>query len=405
MYIKLFITAFILICSTHSFVTDDLSECETESQHDDEADNLVGRFECASINPLLSNCTCSSDYVDCSNKSFESLPADFSKLPLNISRLFFSNNLLTSLDKIVLNESSRIKVLLLDRNKIDRISAEFFSPQLAGSMEHLRICRNANLTDFNLIKAHFNNLTYLSMSYLAEPLVIHDHFFDNEKFPNLNKLELNNAKLKFETLPFTDLTNLQILRLDSNELDELPCHSFDTLINLASLNLTNNLLSRQSHVSQNCLEHLSSLKELHFQSNGLTEENLLWIELDKLVDLERLDLSGNKLTKLPYSSLANLKRLVELKITIYEKNFTPFNLSEILWPNLSSLDLSNSIITNIPSGSFKSVSNELNELSLKNCSVKNVDPDAFNRLNNLRHVCNLIFFIFGQFIIEILTLN
>lgn len=172
------------------FTDDEVSQqTSTESPPDE--------INCTDINSELANCTCTKDYIDCSDRSFYSIPMDLTKMPSTVVRLFFSKNQINSLDKLELNPEAKISAIDLKQNKIKHIDAEgFFTPQLANSLDYLSMCGNLNLNDFNGIKTNFTKLSWLELNHVIEPLEIKDGFINKERFPSLLSLNLNHANLK-----------------------------------------------------------------------------------------------------------------------------------------------------------------------------------------------------------------
>lgn len=362
------------------FTVDDCLADEPSTSSGEEPKDLI---DCKSINPLLANCTCGGDYVDCSNKGFTILPSNLTQLPGKITRFLFDKNSIKSLSQLSLPPTAQLKVLSLKRNQIANIDSDFFD-NLSSSLNFLFLCGNSNLTSFTQLKSNFPSLIELELNNLNE-LTIQDDFFTPTRFPNLNRLDLNNASLKLGNKPFV-LPSLTIMRLDGNGLEKLPCESFSSMPHLQSLNLTKNNLNKLARVSQTCLQNITSLRNLYLKANSLTEENLVWLDLSS--KLEVLDISDNKLTRFPYSSLESAVSLKSLRVNVLnEFRFTGLaNKNKVVWPQLSYLDLSNSNITILDDYAFTNFSNELNDLILKNCKIKSIKSDAFAYLNNLNHV-------------------
>jgi Leucine-rich repeat (LRR) protein len=130
-----------------------------------------------------------------------------------------------------------------------------------------------NLNGFNgkleAKNIEFKKLKELEINHLKEEFKIEDSFFSKSRFPNLVKLDLNNAQLSFEKMPFDDLNKLEQLRLDSNNLKKLPCESFLGLTSLKSLNLSSNNIQIRSF-SNKCIQDMKKLNFLSLNSNGLT---------------------------------------------------------------------------------------------------------------------------------------
>lgn len=176
------------------------------------------------------------------------------------------------------------------------------------------------------------------------------------------------------------------MRLDSNQLTQLPCDSLLEMMSLTSLNLNNNLLSKNPDISQDCLKNSMDLSELHLKGNEMSEETLEWMNMAQFKKLDKLDLSANNFDKIPYKALKGVKSMRSLKINVDEDLFsTPVLASgeKNLWPGLKYLDLSGSSIKKIENNSFKLISTSLTELILKNSHLQIIEADAFSKLDNL----------------------
>ncbi len=161
------------------------------------------KIDCKVVNPQLSNCTCTKDYIDCSSKNFYSIPSDLLKIPDTVTRLLFSRNKISSLEKLELNPNAAITAIDLRQNTVNKIDTKsFFTPQLVKSLDYLSMCGNLNLNDFNSINANFTKLTWLELNHIIEVFEVKDGSFTKEKFPSLKNLNLNDANIKFEKHPF-----------------------------------------------------------------------------------------------------------------------------------------------------------------------------------------------------------
>lgn len=131
-------------------------------------------------------------------------------MPGSVSRLLFSKNQINSLGKIQFSLTAQVSVIDLRKNKISAIDADFFSKQLASSLDYLNMCGNVAMNDFNKVKANFTKLSWLELNHIVEPLEIKESFFNKERFPNLIHLSLNDVGLKFTKRPFDRLVHFSL---------------------------------------------------------------------------------------------------------------------------------------------------------------------------------------------------
>ncbi|KAG8137957.1 hypothetical protein E2320_003896 [Naja naja] len=160
-------------------------------------------------------------------------------------------------------------------------------------------CDNLKLKSFPIIP---KGIKYL---YLRNNLLegIEDNAFEN--VTDLEWLILDNNQLKNSNIKgkvFAKLKNLKKLHINHNNLTEVVGPLPSTL---DDLQLTHNQISK---ITPNTLEGLMNLTVIHLQHNELTEGTLSGV-FKGLKSLLYLDLSNNKLTKLPTGLPNNLLML------------------------------------------------------------------------------------------------
>ncbi len=104
-----------------------------------------------------------------------------------------------------------------------------------------------------------------------------------------------------------DAPNEKKLNLASNEITSIDDETFDTFVQLETLDLSYNKLTI---IKSNWFKRLENLKELNLDSNGIT--NIDDDAFDRLIKLETLYLDSNKLTTIIsnwFKCLENLKEL------------------------------------------------------------------------------------------------
>ena len=148
-------------------------------------------------------------------------------------------------------------------------------------------------------------------------------------FEGLSRLiSINMRRNNLSALPdgvFDDLGNLRVLYLDVNHLSELPDDVFDDLANLFYLNLGNNGLSE---LPAGVFDELSNLVHLYlgfrwehsipdpavYPENTLDEDDLSAGVLGNLSQLQKLSLSDNNLSMLPYGLFTGLTSLTKVNL-------------------------------------------------------------------------------------------
>ncbi|XP_070611913.1 lumican-like isoform X3 [Erythrolamprus reginae] len=209
--------------------------------------------------------------------------------------------------------------------------------------------------------------------YLRNNLLegIQDNAFEN--VTDLEWLILDNNQLKNSNIKgkvFAKLKNLKKLHINHNNLTEVvgPLPS-----SLDELQLTHNQISK---ITPNTLEGLVNLTVIHLQNNELTEGTLSGV-FKGLKSLLYLDLSNNKLTKLPPGMPNNL-------LMLYFDNNQISGVPEQYFQGLNVLQylrLSHNKLTDsgIPSNIFNISS--LVELDLSYNQLKNI-PTVNEYLEN-----------------------
>jgi Leucine-rich repeat (LRR) protein len=371
----------ITIADSNVFTVEDCLNDEENTNNNNQPKNVI---DCASINSELSNCTCADDFIDCSKRNFKSIPTNLTQLPAQIKRLLFANNRIKSLFALDFGNKSSIKITVINlkKNLIDYVDPDFFSTaNIYESLNVLSFCGNSNLTSLNNLNSSvsFNKLETLEINNLRAAFEINDNFFINQRFPALTKLDLNNVSLIYKKQPFTNLNKMQSLRLDSNDLKQMPCQSISQMTSLGVLNLNSNKIKQTSNVV--CLKNLNSLNQLHLSSNSLTNSDIEMIDFP--ANLEVLDLSNNLIDNFPDKLLQKVKNLNFLRIKIKQDKFMSINQEEAAWSYMTHLDLTDSIIYQLPEKAFVNLSLIISDLILKNCHLNEIHPDAFFGLSSL----------------------
>ncbi|KAM0679888.1 hypothetical protein GINT2_002060 [Glugoides intestinalis] len=275
----------------------------------------------------------------------------------------------------------------------DEIALEYMKVLL--QIVVLDVPTNIDLDIIRLMK----NIKRLDIIDVKELEKIPDLLFDD--LTNLESLSLQNNNIK-ELQPniFNNLQKLEFLYLSKNKLTEFPSCVFDGLVNLKSLGLQNNNIKE---LQPNLFNNLQKLESLYLTSNKLTEfpscvfdglVNLKSLSLEynnikelqpnlfnNLQKLESLYLTSNKLTEFPscvFDGLVNLKSLWLQNNNIKELQPNIFNNLQ----KLESLNLSNNKLTVFPEGVLSEL-RSLQKLDLSGNEIKSFPIGFFTGLTNL----------------------
>ena len=116
---------------------------------------------------------------------------------------------------------------------------------------------------------------------------------------------------------FQNVSGLRYLDLSSNKLQVLEQHYFQGLWRLEELRLFNNKIMQ---VEAGTLTHLSSLKKVYFSFNQITDFPFFSIQDHSHPFLAMLDLSSNRLTRLPWEDVKALPGLVQRGLYLHNNS-------------------------------------------------------------------------------------
>ncbi len=164
-----------------------------------------------------------------------------------------------------------------------------------------------------------SKLEYLNLDDNELTIIPPDLF---KEMTSLKTLSIRRNRLK--VLPnriFRKLTNLEKLHLDDNKLENFPEGVFQSQINLLVLSLTSN---RLTSIPRNAFYSLTNLRRLFLNSNSLeTVPSKLFSNLE---NLELLFMKDNKLKDLYEDTFDKLFRLQRLNLTNNEITFLPHGI-------------------------------------------------------------------------------
>uniref|UniRef100_A0A8D2JH89 Ig-like domain-containing protein n=1 Tax=Varanus komodoensis TaxID=61221 RepID=A0A8D2JH89_VARKO len=253
------------------------------------------------------------------------------------------------------NLSSDTQVLLLQSNKISRVS---------GELQHL-----FNLTELDLSQNHFSrisdaglaNLSHLITLYLEENQVeeLPDHCLGD--LTALEELYINHNRIStIEPLAFAGLASLLRLHLNANRLHAIDHHWFLSLPNLEILMIGENPISQLAGGSFRPLGRLHSLVLAGMELSEAPSDAFQGLDY-----LESLSFYDNHLPRVPTKALKGL-------------------------PLLKFLDLNKNPITEVWRGDFRDMLH-LEELSLNGMEeLTSIHKGAFENLPELAklELCN-----------------
>jgi len=174
------------------------------------------------------------------------------------------------------------------------------------------------------------------------------------QFTNLISLDISNNQMTYLSGEIAQLQNLKCLTAKNNLFDNYSIpKELDQLVSLQSINLSGNQLTEFPMQ----LVELTALKCIHLGGNAITDVPR---EISNLTDLEILYLGGNRLEELPFE-MGRLVNLVALILCDNKLLSLPSSMSCLR--RLQSLSLHNNKLSTLPP---EIVTLDLIELSLRN---------------------------------------
>ncbi|XP_012225531.1 toll-like receptor Tollo [Linepithema humile] len=294
------------------------------------------------------------EILDISDNDLSALPDQALSSLHSLSVLKVQENVIAAVGDHALAGLTNLRVLNVSSNRLVALPPEMFSKtkglqELVLSNNSLTVLAPGLLDSLEQLE-----LLDLSVNELTSHWVNRDTF---SRLVNLIILDLSfNALTKIDAYVFKGLYNLQILRLEHNNIDTLVDGCFASLTNLHTLTLSHNRIARfdPAHTIG-----LDAVRQLFLDSNKL--RILHRHVFTNFTNLQDLSLCTNSLTEVPYA--------VRLLST------------------LKTLDLGSNQVTQIDNESFAGL-NELYGLRLVDNKLENVSREAFASLPSLQ-VLNL----------------
>lgn len=241
---------------------------------------------------------------------------------ISLAAIDLHNNLLSSLPPELFNEARNVQEIHLQNNTINVLAPDIFSELsqllLLDLSHNLLTADWINGGTFKRLK----RLVYLDISY--------------------------NRIAKIEPTMFKDLHNLEILKMQDNQIEHIPSKIFSNLPKLHTLVLSNN---RVASVGETTLYGLQNLRLLSLDYNRIAKMHSF--ALRNCSTLDDLHLNGNKLESIPDA--------------LYDV------------PLLKTLDVGENLVTNICNASF-SVMTSMFGLRLTENNIETIERGMFDRM-------------------------
>lgn len=323
-----------------------------------------------------SGCSCDDKtlVVKCGEGQLDVLPI---ALNPSIQRLIIKNNKIKSIYSS-LQFYAQLVYLDLSINHLLTIPSKTFNHQ--KKLEELHLNHNKISAIGN---ETFDGLTSLTV------LNLRGNFLDTigrsvfRTMPKMEELNLGQNRIsRIDIGAFDGLPNLRVLILDDNQLSTVPSIAMAPLTNLAELFLGINSFRTIPAGSFEMLKHLTNL--------DLKGAGLMNVSLDAFRGLEnslrQLELSDNRLQRIPTVHLSELLRLEDLSLGQNDFDIVPEGAFVGL-KNLRSLDISGSMhLQKIEAGAFSTNTNLESITIVSNKMLTEVQEGALSGLPHLKHV-------------------
>ncbi|KAK6960299.1 serine-rich adhesin for platelets [Biomphalaria glabrata] len=184
---------------------------------------------------------------------------------------------------------------------------------------------------------------------------------------NLIELYLSHNLIRsFSPTAWTGLSSLEHLDLSHNTIMGFVAQSFSKLINLKQLNLSNNKITMQ--IPDTGFAGLVQLKTLTLSNNPIS--NIGSNVFQPLVNVETIQMNNLTLTNISNGLLSNLKSLRTVDIS--DNTISSVANDFLTGTTLDSLDLSNNVLTSIPSDAFKTSATPAKVLNLAHNKITQI---------------------------------
>lgn len=312
--------------------------------------------------------------VNCGEGQLDVLPI---ALNPSIQRLVIKSNKIKTIDSSI-QFYAQLIYLDLSINHLFNIPPRTFFYQ--KKLEELHLNHNKIGVVTNKTFEGLNSLTVLNLRGNFLDTISRGVF---ATLPKLEELNLGQNRIsRIDLGAFDGLVNLRVLVLDDNQLSTVPSQAMAPLTNLAELFLGINSFRTIPSGSFELLKHLTNL--------DLKGAALVNISLDAFRGLDnslrQLELSDNRLQRIPTVHLSELHRLEDLSLgqndfdVVAEGAFVGLK-------NLRRLDISGSMhLRKIQAGAFATNTNLESITIVSNKMLSEVQEGALSGLPHLKHV-------------------
>ena len=310
--------------------------------------------------------------LDLSHNQLSKLDPNLFEGMVNLKIVQLQHNRIFSIAANTFSRHAHLQILSLSHNQLETLHPK--------SISHLPL--------LNLLSLDHNQLRSLHRNFLKNCSTLQDLALNNNflrevpkclrSLPLIRTLDLaGNGITHVRNESFVGLDNLYGLRLADNGLRHVQSRSFAPLSQLHVLNLAHNALDK-STLPQDVLNPLTELRVLRLDSNGLEDLDGL---LTAQAELVWLNVSSNGLQWFDYASIPRKVRWLDLhdnkieEIGNYYKNKNNYSIE--------TMDVSHNLITRITPLSLVS---SLESVYLHHNRISEIMPNSFAQNPRLKRV-------------------
>ena len=274
-----------------------------------------------------------------------------------------------------INRFPKLNHLDLSENNFNDVTLNFLLQNISSTITDL-VLENVGLT---IVRTeHLNHVERINLSHNRLPRLsshkCHGNTLCFESMDNLQFLSISNCSVTYiEENAFKYMKNLLKLDISNNLFTQIPNKTFNYVPSLSTLDLSRNPLYSFPNI-----ENLQNLTSLILDEMKIKK---MLRSLEKFVDLPRLkylSIRGNKIKNIPSTLFENLPSLEKLDLSNNQITSIPFWSSQ---KQLRQLFLSSNKIINLDDLSIKEAKS-LEVLDLKNNSLSQIKITSLKDLPN-----------------------
>lgn len=238
------------------------------------------------------------------------------------------------------------------------------------------------LTSTHKIRYNGNSIHPINLIYK------HTRYYDFDTIPSSNEdqvifdfiISLDLSNNNYVQYPvFRRMDNLATLNLSNNLMDTARLSNMNNLLNLKVIDLSHNNIRDIDKTDVENRQLFENLEDMNLSYNNLVE--VPEAVCDLFSNIIVLDLSHNYIDTLSQISFEGVKKLIYLNLSY--NSITDINASLFRFSELKTLDLSANKLSSVKANDF-TAHKKLTVLNLKSNLIKSVDKESFHNLHNLR---------------------